>query len=136
MVEAIFWFHPLVWWIGARMVEERERACDEEVLLLGNEPQAYAERILSVCKFYLGSPLACASGVTGPDLKRRIESIMTHRIYQRLTLARKLLLAAAATAAVTGPIFIGVMNAPQSRAQANPDARRLDALRAIGGVRQ
>ena len=47
---------------------------------------------------------------------------MTHRICQRLTFARKLLLAAAATAAVTGPIFIGVMNAPQSRAQANPDA--------------
>jgi beta-lactamase regulating signal transducer with metallopeptidase domain len=26
--------HPLVWWIGARLVEERERACDEEVLRL------------------------------------------------------------------------------------------------------
>jgi len=25
MVESIFWFHPLVWWIGARLVEERER---------------------------------------------------------------------------------------------------------------
>ena len=24
VVEAIFWFHPLVWWIGSRMVEERE----------------------------------------------------------------------------------------------------------------
>jgi beta-lactamase regulating signal transducer with metallopeptidase domain len=31
-VEAVFWFHPLVWWIGSRMVEERELACDEEVL--------------------------------------------------------------------------------------------------------
>lgn len=33
-VEAIFWFHPLVWWIGSRMLEERELACDEEVLRL------------------------------------------------------------------------------------------------------
>ena len=32
IVEAVFWFHPLVWWIGTRLVEERERACDEEVL--------------------------------------------------------------------------------------------------------
>jgi len=31
-VETVFWFHPLIWWIGKRMVEERERACDEEVL--------------------------------------------------------------------------------------------------------
>ena len=34
-VEAMFWFHPLVWWLGARLVEERERACDEEVLESG-----------------------------------------------------------------------------------------------------
>jgi len=40
VVEAIFWFHPLVWWLGARLVEERERACDEEVLRLGNQPES------------------------------------------------------------------------------------------------
>ncbi len=106
-----FWFNPLVWWIGARMIEERERACDEEVVRLGNEPQAYAEGILNVCKFYLESPLACVSGVTGSDLKKRIEAIMTHRMSYRLTLARKLLLAAAGMAAVAGPILGGILNA-------------------------
>jgi beta-lactamase regulating signal transducer with metallopeptidase domain len=58
-VQAIFWFHPLVWWIGARLIEERERACDEEVLRLGNDPEVYAESILRACRFYLESPLAC-----------------------------------------------------------------------------
>jgi bla regulator protein blaR1 len=57
IVEAVFWFHPLVWWIGARLVEERERACDEEVLRQGSDPQVYAEGILKVCKSYLESPL-------------------------------------------------------------------------------
>jgi bla regulator protein BlaR1 len=57
LVEAIFWFHPLVWWIGARLVVERERACDEDVLRLGSEPHVYAEAILNVCKHYLESPL-------------------------------------------------------------------------------
>ncbi len=80
IVEAIFWFHPLVWWIGARLVEERERACDEEVLSLGSEPHVYAEAILNVCKLYVESPLVCVSGVTGANLKRRIEAIMTNRI--------------------------------------------------------
>ena len=47
-VETAFWFHPLVWWIGKRMVEEREHACDEEALRLGSEPRAYAEGILNV----------------------------------------------------------------------------------------
>jgi beta-lactamase regulating signal transducer with metallopeptidase domain len=44
-VEALFWFHPLVWWLGARLMEERERASDEEVLLMDSEPQAYTEGI-------------------------------------------------------------------------------------------
>ena len=57
LVEAIFWFHPLVWWLGARLVDERENACDEEVLRLGSEPQVYAESILKTCRFCLESPL-------------------------------------------------------------------------------
>jgi bla regulator protein blaR1 len=46
-VETVFWFHPLVWWIGKRMVAERELACDEEVLQMGSEPRTYAEGILN-----------------------------------------------------------------------------------------
>ena len=65
VVEGIFWFHPLVWWIGSRLVDERERACDEEVVRLGSEPQVYAESILKTCQFYVESPLSCVPGVTG-----------------------------------------------------------------------
>jgi beta-lactamase regulating signal transducer with metallopeptidase domain len=68
-VEALFWFHPLVWWLGARLMEERERACDEEVLLMGSEPETYAEGILKICELYLESPLRCVSGVTGANLR-------------------------------------------------------------------
>jgi beta-lactamase regulating signal transducer with metallopeptidase domain len=126
MVEAAFWFHPLVWWIGARLVEERERACDEEVLRLGSEPRVYAEAILNVCKLYVESPLACVSGVTGSNIKHRIEAIMTNRIVFRLTFGKKLALAVAGMAALAGPIFVGMMNAPgvlgQSRPQSQPPA--------------
>jgi len=43
IVEAVFWFHPIVWRIGAKLVEERERACDKAVFAHGNEPQVYAK---------------------------------------------------------------------------------------------
>jgi VWFA-related protein len=108
-VEAMFWFHPLVWWIGARMVEERERACDEGVLSLGSEPRTYAEAILGVCKLYVESPLVCVSGVTGADLKKRIEAIMSNRIGLGLNLTKKLLLASAGAAALVGPVVMGVV---------------------------
>jgi bla regulator protein blaR1 len=117
LVEAVFWFHPLVWWMGVRLIEERERACDEEVLLTGNEPQVYAESILRVCRFYLEQPLACAAGVTGANLRKRIEAIMTHRMTHNLDFSRKLLLALAGIAALATPIAIGMA---QSRSQAAP----------------
>ncbi len=116
-VEAIFWFHPLVWWIGMRLLEERERACDEEVLRLGNEPEIYAESILRTCRLYVESPLVCVSGITGSDLKKRIIRIMTQRVSRKLDFGRKLLLAAVSMAAVAGPIVFGIVNAPPSSAQ-------------------
>jgi len=124
-VEAIFWFHPLLWWIRERLVEERERACDEEVLRVANDPRIYAEGILKVCRFYLESPLVCLSGVTGSNLKKRIEAIMANRHAARLSLSRRLLLAVAAIGAVAGPLAIGMLNAPTSRAQSQ-DAPRLE----------
>jgi bla regulator protein blaR1 len=117
-VEALFWFHPLVWWIGRRLMEERERACDEEVLGNAAEPEVYAEGILNVCKFYLASPLRCVSGVTGSNLKRRIEEIMTRRALFKLSPGKKLLLVVAALIAVGMPVAVGMLNTPQINAQA------------------
>lgn len=107
VVEALFWFHPLVWWIGARLVEERERACDEDVLRLGSEPRIYADAIVRVCRLYVESPLAFVPGVTGAGLKRRIEAIMSNYTGERLNRWKTFLLVSAATAALAGPILIG-----------------------------
>jgi bla regulator protein blaR1 len=107
-VQAIFWFYPLVWWIGARLVEERERACDEEVIGRGGHPQTYAESILKTCQFFVESPLVCVAGVTGSDLKQRIEAIMTDRVLRNVTPGRKALLAVAGFAVVAAPIGFGI----------------------------
>src|ERR1700726_2039745 len=106
VAEALFWFHPLVWWIGARLVDERERACDEDVLRIFGAPQAYAEGILSVCKRYVETPLACVSGVGGSNLRTRIEAIMANRVGIKLNMPRRLILAGAALTTVTLPLAV------------------------------
>lgn len=116
VVEAIFWFHPLVWWLGARLVNERERACDELVLESGRERQVYAESILKTCEFCVESPLACVSGVTGADLKKRIVYIMTRSAQRKLDYGRKLLLGTAGLVAITFPVTFGALNVTPSRA--------------------
>jgi uncharacterized protein (TIGR03435 family) len=116
-VEAVFWFHPLVWWIGKCIFQERERACDEEVLLVGSEPGVYARSILKICELYLESPLSCVSGVTGGNLKKRIEEIMANRKMHELTRGRRLLLAAAAMLALALPVVMGLVDVSKVRAQ-------------------
>ena len=122
-VEVLFWFHPLIWWMGARLNEERERACDEDVLLRGIEPKAYAESILRICELYLQSPLPFTSGITGSRLKQRIEAIMSDHAAPRLTLGRKAVLASAAFVALASPFVAGLV------AQTTPT--RSAALRAV-----
>jgi len=122
--QALFWFHPMVWWIGARLVDERERACDEEVLSGGSQRQAYAESILTTCRLVVESPLACVSGVTGADLKKRIEHIMTNDIRPNLKVWKKCLLGAAGSVAVAVPFVVGVMTvAPVQAGQAGNESQ-------------
>jgi bla regulator protein BlaR1 len=136
LVEALFWFHPLTWWIGRRLVEERELACDESVLEGGNPPRAYAEGILKVCRFYIQSPLACASGVSGADLQMRIRTIMVNRTAADMESGKGLLLALAALTAIALPLAGGMMtSAPMTmlarkvaHVVATPQALSLPAL--------
>lgn len=108
VVETVFWFHPMTWWLSSRLVEERERACDQSVLATGAEPQTYAEGLLTVCKMCLESPLRCAAGVTGSGLVKRVERIMRGDHSRRLRLVERALLAATAVVIVTVPVAAGM----------------------------
>ena len=123
LVEALFWFHPLVWWIGARLIEERERACDEAVVRSGNDPNVYAEGILKVCRSYVASDLACVSGVSGADLKTRLEGIMKTNDLTELNGIKRFALGVLAICAVAAPVFIGLASTAQAETPAAPHAR-------------
>jgi GWxTD domain-containing protein len=108
LIQALFWFHPLVWWIGMRLVEERERICDAAALTRVREPQIYARAILRVCEISAESRLPCVAGIGRTSLRKRIEDIMMNRTGLNMGIVRKCLLAAAAIAAVTAPLVTGI----------------------------
>jgi bla regulator protein blaR1 len=117
LVEMVFWFHPMVWWIGSHLIAERERACDEEVLRQHASPRAYAEGIIRVCERYVNTRLACVAGVSGSDLKTRIETIMNHEIAERLSVWKKTVLLSVTTVTVAIPIVIGTFDSARLQAQ-------------------
>jgi uncharacterized protein (TIGR03435 family) len=122
LVEALFWFHPAVHWMGSRLLDERERACDERVLELSAQPESYAESILKVCAFCLEPPAPCVAGVSGSDLKQRILRIMTHRAGIGLSVTRKIALAVVALLAIALPVGFGMLHAMQAPAEGKPDS--------------
>jgi tetratricopeptide (TPR) repeat protein/beta-lactamase regulating signal transducer with metallopeptidase domain len=116
LVQALFWFHPVVWYAGSRLIYEREVACDETVLRCGKNPRAYAEGILKVCEYYFRSPLACLSGVIGSNLIKRVEGIMNNQTIDKLSMGKKLFLSMAGLSVLGIPLALGIMNAPTSQA--------------------
>ena len=116
LVEAVFWFYPLVWWLRSRWLrngsEPVMKPCCNRAAML----EDYAEGILNVCKFYVESPwLACRESVV--RLKRRIIRIMTWQAANQLSFSRKLLLATAVIAIVIGPVMFGITMPSPTAAQ-------------------
>ncbi|HLQ78650.1 MAG TPA: M56 family metallopeptidase, partial [Terriglobia bacterium] len=139
LAETLFWFHPMVWVIRFRMIEEQERACDEEVLRRGGDPQVYAESILKICELYLTSPLICVSGITGSDLKKRIREIMGNRVAQNLSWTRAVSLAIVAVSVLALPVAMGIVHATagQDQPQVNSQsALEISAVAARNALNQ
>jgi beta-lactamase regulating signal transducer with metallopeptidase domain/tetratricopeptide (TPR) repeat protein len=52
---ALYWFHPLAWWLSRRVRRDAERASDDLVLASGIKPSVYAGHLLGIFRS-LGSP--------------------------------------------------------------------------------
>jgi len=121
LVENLFWFHPLVWWLGRRLMNERERACDEAVLAAGHDPRVFAEGILNVCRFTIRPPQACASALSGANLRIRIETILANRTTRRLSRGQKVGLSIIAALSLSLLVLAG----REQAMKAIPDTTRI-----------
>ena len=104
---AVFWFHPLAWWLERKLADLAEEACDDAVLRHGHDPVEYAECLLdmerSVKQAGARVPVL---GMTmpGTGLSRRIRLIFDGPRSPRMSKTRIACIAAACTmtAAVSG----------------------------------
>ncbi len=57
VIEALFYFHPAVWWISTNIRTERENSCDDVAIALCGNSMTYAKALVSVQEMaYYGSP--------------------------------------------------------------------------------
>ena len=74
---ALLWFYPLAWLIDRKLLEERERACDEEVLRLRQSPETYVSGILKVARTCVEQRLVGTSSIGGASLKKRMRQLLS-----------------------------------------------------------
>lgn len=77
VLTSLLWFYPPTWLIDRMLLEERERACDEEVLRLTQAPETYASGILKVVGACLEGRMAGASSIGGSSFKKRMADILS-----------------------------------------------------------
>jgi len=88
LAAALYWFHPLAWWMARAMREEREFACDDLVLAQGARPSGYATLLLRLRGYMFerrAAPLGAVAFGLRAGLKERIESLLGHRSRRLLT---------------------------------------------------
>ena len=137
LVTALFWFHPLVWFIGRQLCEERERACDEAVIANGHDPADYAAGILTVCRHCAGVHSKHAVAALAGDLTQRIRQILTGASPVSVGFVKAFALSTGTLLVAVAPLFAGAVDDAARRRQAvEYHARALwDAQFAVTPVR-
>lgn len=96
-VEALLFYHPAIWWLSARIREERELACDDVAVALCGDALAYAQALAVLDD--LRSPLpTLALASHGGSLMKRITRLIQPQLLPTPTLRTALLSALTATA--------------------------------------
>ena len=79
VTQVLFFFHPVVWWCGARWEEAREMACDRSLVCGGAEAKRYARvlfGILEQARHQRHKPVASAVYAIQTQIGRRIRSLL------------------------------------------------------------
>jgi beta-lactamase regulating signal transducer with metallopeptidase domain len=76
---ALFWFHPVAWWLERRLSALAEEACDNVVLARGHDPREYSEYLMDMARSVMrsGTRLNIAGmAMPGSMLPQRIRKII------------------------------------------------------------
>jgi beta-lactamase regulating signal transducer with metallopeptidase domain/Leucine-rich repeat (LRR) protein len=126
MAQAVYWFHPFVWWSNRKIRQEREKCCDEMAIVhLNTPPEHYTGAIVDVLAAERRSPhripsLAIVGSVK--DIEERIKTMLK----PGKTFRRRPSLVAATVALLIGLVTIPTALVLTARGQTQPTAQSMD----------
>lgn len=112
IVQALFFFHPALWWVDRRLALEREIACDDIVLATTNNAPAYARCLLDLAeKSLLRRSVALAQAAVHrvQHMSLRVRRIMESTRPQTTGVSK---LALASVTLLSGACLVAVLHFP------------------------
>jgi hypothetical protein len=122
-VETLFFFHPAVWWLGARVRQQRELCCDDAAVRACADPLLYATALLRLEErrsHHLNLAMALDGHRSSSGLRARISRVLgdaggEERSRELPPLPLAAVFGAFVLALLTGPhLFAGLLNPAQS----------------------
>jgi len=127
ILQAVYWFHPLVWFANARLRWERELCVDDIVLFhLRGECDAYGASLLVILKNHARRRLVTLGYVGVAEAK----SGMPYRLRRILNPNRRLSVRLGWRRAVL-LVGLGLILIPQARSQVRPGVRNAEEARVL-----
>ena len=117
-IEALFYFHPAIWWISARMNDAREESCDEVAIALVGNPLHYAKTLVRVqetaMSLWTGPSWSTGMAFSGKKghMQQRIARILNVKNFQNKK--RHRLLAYAIVLLMAGTFWVSTIASTQS----------------------
>ena len=77
VIEALFYYHPAVWWLSNQVRNERESACDEHAIVLCGNRIGYAKALVTIQEmaFYPLAPALAFAGQRQSQFLNRVRRI-------------------------------------------------------------
>src|SRR5204863_503161 len=70
VIETLLFYHPAVWWISARVRDEREHCCDDLAVAVCGDPHFYASALLGMERLRVTAPTLALSAAGGSLMGR------------------------------------------------------------------
>jgi bla regulator protein blaR1 len=93
IVEAVYWFHPLVWWASRQAAAAREFRCDAQAVASRQEVAVYLQSLLRLIEARIPTPTALPAGLGflgNSSLLSRRAKVLADTLGQRPTRIRKM----------------------------------------------
>jgi ankyrin repeat protein/beta-lactamase regulating signal transducer with metallopeptidase domain len=141
--QAIFWFHPFVWWANKKIRAEREKCCDEMAIArIGATPKDYSTAIVNILISEHESTRPVPSlAVAGPvkNIEERIKTMLRpgKKFYKRPSLLAAIIVLVLALLIVpTALVLTARAETKATSEQKSESAKTLHQAAADGNIEQ